>query len=122
MSAVSIKLIPASRAASTTARVPSRSTGVLNVVPKLLAPRPTTETSSLPIRRRCTSDGSAHRALLGPHRGWGLTPRGYAVLGQSRRHAATMYDGPVGVVELVQREAGPQGVVEAHVVDRLVHR
>src|ERR1700750_1967555 len=49
MSAVSKSVRPASSAASTTARVPSRSTRP----PKLLQPRPTTETSgpSLPKRR-----------------------------------------------------------------------
>src|SRR6266496_6258279 len=49
MSAVSRSMTPASSAASTTARVPSRSTRS----PKLLQPRPTTETSgpSLPNRR-----------------------------------------------------------------------
>src|SRR5919205_1951192 len=49
MSAVSKSVTPASSAASTTARVPSRSTRI----PKLLQPRPTTETSgpSLPNRR-----------------------------------------------------------------------
>src|ERR671928_2072981 len=49
MSAVSKSVMPASSAASTTARVPSRSTRI----PKLLQPRPTTETSgpSLPNRR-----------------------------------------------------------------------
>src|SRR6266550_1784094 len=50
MSAVSIRVTPTSRAASTTARVPPRSTRI----PKLLQPSPTTETSgpSLPNRRR----------------------------------------------------------------------
>src|ERR671934_431651 len=49
MSAVSNSVTPASTAASTTARVPSRSTRM----PKLLQPRPTTETSgpSVPNRR-----------------------------------------------------------------------
>src|SRR3954463_14976979 len=49
MSAVSNNVTPASSAAATTARVPSRSTRP----PKLLQPRPTTETSgpSLPNRR-----------------------------------------------------------------------
>src|SRR5438046_322864 len=49
MSAVSSSVTPASSAASTTARVPSRSTRM----PKLLQPRPTTEISgpSLPNRR-----------------------------------------------------------------------
>src|ERR687884_1254002 len=49
MSAVSRSVTPASSAASTTARVPSRSTRP----PKLLQPRPTTETSgpSAPSRR-----------------------------------------------------------------------
>src|ERR671937_1762192 len=49
MSAVSNSVTPASSAASTTARVPSRSTRI----PKLLQPRPTTETSgpSVPNRR-----------------------------------------------------------------------
>src|SRR6476646_6934773 len=58
MSAVSKRVIPASSAASTTARVPSRSTRM----PKLLEPRPTTETSgpSLPKRRvRTTRDARA---------------------------------------------------------------
>src|SRR6478609_9195605 len=58
MSAVSKRVIPASSAASTTARVPSRSTRM----PKLLQPRPTTETSgpSLPKRRvRTTRDARA---------------------------------------------------------------
>src|SRR6476619_902740 len=58
MSAVSKSVIPASSAASTTARVPSRSTRM----PKLLQPRPTTETSgpSLPKRRvRTTRDARA---------------------------------------------------------------
>src|ERR671926_1792847 len=49
MSAVSKSVTPASSAASTTARVPSRSTRI----PKLLQPRPTTDTSgpSVPKRR-----------------------------------------------------------------------
>src|ERR671937_57578 len=53
MSAVSISVTPASSAASTTARVPSRSTRM----PKLLLPSPTTETSgpSAPKRRVRTS-------------------------------------------------------------------
>src|SRR5712691_9477349 len=58
MSAVSKSVIPASSAASTTARVPSRPTRP----PKLLQPRPTTETSgpSLPNRRvRMARDGRA---------------------------------------------------------------
>src|SRR5918999_1885814 len=60
MSAVSRSVTPASRAASTTARVPSRSTRM----PKLLQPRPTTETSgpSLPNRRvRMAGDARASR-------------------------------------------------------------
>src|SRR6266540_1805042 len=48
MSAVSNSVTPASRAASTTARVPSRSTRI----PKLLHPRPTTETSGPPLPNR----------------------------------------------------------------------
>src|SRR5262249_50877594 len=58
MSAVSRSVMPASRAASTTARVPSRSTRP----PKLLQPSPTTETSgpSFPKRRvRTTRDARA---------------------------------------------------------------
>src|SRR6266542_3640490 len=58
MSAVSNNVTPASRAASTTPRVPSRSTRM----PKLLQPRPTTETSgpSVPNRRvRTARDGRA---------------------------------------------------------------
>src|SRR5918992_5148907 len=58
MSAVSRSVTPASRAASTTARVPSRSTRM----PKLLQPRPTTETSGplLPNRRaRMAEDARA---------------------------------------------------------------
>src|SRR5215210_6386313 len=58
MSAVSSSVTPASRAASTTARVPARSTRM----PKLLQPRPTTETSgpSLPNRRvRMAGDARA---------------------------------------------------------------
>src|SRR2546430_984101 len=58
MSAVSSRVTPASSAASTTARVPSRSTRR----PKLLQPRPTTDTSgpSLPNRRvRTTADARA---------------------------------------------------------------
>src|SRR6266542_3225485 len=58
MSAVSNNVTPASRAASTTARVPSRSTRM----PKLLQPSPTTETSgpSVPNRRvRTARDGRA---------------------------------------------------------------
>src|SRR5919204_3739531 len=58
MSAVSKSVIPTSRAASTTARVPSRSTRP----PKLLQPSPTTETSgpSFPnLRVRISSDASA---------------------------------------------------------------
>src|ERR1051325_9825153 len=47
MSAVSKKLTPASRAASTTARVPASST----LLPKLLEPTPTRETWSEPILR-----------------------------------------------------------------------
>src|SRR4051794_130486 len=60
MSAVSKSVMPTSIAASTTARVPSRSTRM----PKLLQPRPTTETSgpSVPNRRvRTASDGRASR-------------------------------------------------------------
>src|SRR5258705_3441455 len=50
MSPVSTRVTPTSGAASTTARVPPRSTRI----PKLLQPSPTTETSgpSLPNRRR----------------------------------------------------------------------
>src|SRR5918911_3626403 len=58
MSAVSKSITPASSAASTTARVPSRS----RRIPKLLQPRPTTETSgpSAPNRRvRMTNDARA---------------------------------------------------------------
>src|SRR5438105_9285965 len=58
MSAVSKSVTPASSAASTTARVPSRSTRM----PKLLQPSPTTETSgpSVPNRRvRTARDGRA---------------------------------------------------------------
>src|SRR5215210_4006096 len=58
MSAVSSSVTPASRAASTTARVPARSTRM----PKLLQPRPTSETSdpSLPNRRvRMAGDARA---------------------------------------------------------------
>src|SRR6202162_934644 len=60
MSAVSKSVTPASSAASTTARVPSRST----LMPKLLQPRPTTETSgpSAPNRRvRTTGHARASR-------------------------------------------------------------
>src|SRR5713101_1630797 len=60
MSAVSKSVTPASSAASTTARVPSRST----LMPKLLEPRPATETSgpSLPNRRvRTTGHARASR-------------------------------------------------------------
>src|SRR3954469_8658921 len=60
MSAVSNNVTSASSAASTTARVPSRSTRP----PKLLQPRPTTETSgpSFPKRRmRMTKDARASR-------------------------------------------------------------
>src|ERR687898_2874631 len=60
MSAVSRSVTPVSRAASTTARVPSRSTRM----PKLLQPRPTTETSgpSFPNRRvRMAGDARASR-------------------------------------------------------------
>src|SRR5438105_14139185 len=58
MSAVSKNVTPTSSAASTTARVPTRSTRM----PKLWQPRPTTETSgpSFPSRRICTdNDGRA---------------------------------------------------------------
>src|SRR5438045_1247729 len=58
MSAVSNSVTPASSAALTTVRVPSRSTRI----PKLLQPRPTTETSgpSFPNRRvRIASDARA---------------------------------------------------------------
>src|SRR5947208_2258818 len=48
MSAVSNSVTPSSSAASTTARVPSRSTRP----PKLLQPRPTTETSGPPSPRK----------------------------------------------------------------------
>src|SRR4051812_26544652 len=60
MSAVSISVTPASSAASTTARVPSRSTRM----PKLFVPSPTTETSgpSSPNRRiRIAADVMASR-------------------------------------------------------------
>src|SRR5919198_2751897 len=60
MSAVSISVTPASSAASTTARVPSRS----RRIPKLLPPSPTTETSgpSTPKRRvRIAADVMASR-------------------------------------------------------------
>src|SRR4029453_3278078 len=60
MSAVSISVTPASSAASTTARVPSRSTRM----PKLLQPSPTTDTSgpSAPNRRvRIAADVMASR-------------------------------------------------------------
>src|SRR5205809_277045 len=61
MSAVSSRVIPASSAASTTVRVPPRSTRI----PKLLQPRPTTETSgpSLP-RRRVRMTGHARASLV----------------------------------------------------------
>src|SRR6266496_3383089 len=58
MSAVSNSVTPASSAASTTARVPSRSTRP----PKLLQPRPTTVTSGPPSpkrRIRMSRDGKA---------------------------------------------------------------
>src|SRR5919201_1522601 len=58
MSAVSRSVTPASSAASTTARVPSRSTRM----PKLLPPSPTTDTSgpSVPNRRvRTNADARA---------------------------------------------------------------
>src|SRR5919201_6791051 len=58
MSAVSKSVIPTSRAASTTARAPSRPTRP----PKLLQPSPTTETSgpSFPnLRVRISGDASA---------------------------------------------------------------
>src|SRR2546423_14294146 len=48
MSAVSRSVIPSASAASTTARVPSRSTRP----PKLLQPRPTTDTSGPPSPRK----------------------------------------------------------------------
>src|SRR5260370_22730018 len=60
MAAVAKSLTPAWTAASTTARVPSRST----LMPKLLQPRPTAETSgpSLPNRRvRTTGHARASR-------------------------------------------------------------
>src|SRR6188472_4159878 len=60
MSAVSMSVTPASRAASTTARVPSRP----RRIPKLFVPSPTTETSgpSDPNRRaRVARDVMAYR-------------------------------------------------------------
>src|ERR671935_3155895 len=62
MSAVSNSVTPASSAASTTARVPSRSTRQ----PKLLQPRPTTETSgpSEPNRRVRTAGGYSGARVL----------------------------------------------------------
>src|SRR5919206_4110687 len=61
MSAVSSSVTPASSAASTTARVPSRSTRI----PKLLQPRPTTETSgpSAPNRRVRMPDDARASAM-----------------------------------------------------------
>src|SRR6476620_7362746 len=66
MSAVSISVMPASSAASTTARVPSRSTRP----PKLLQPRPTTETSgpSAPRRRVRTRRGYRFAGTATPMR------------------------------------------------------
>src|SRR5580700_9351890 len=111
-----MKLTPASRAASTTARVPSRSTGVPKVVPKLLAPSPTIETSSSPTRRRSTSVGCPNRVLLGPHDRRRLPPRDDPVLGEGGRHVVVVDLGPMRVVQLVEGEARLQRVVETHVV------
>src|ERR671937_946086 len=58
MSAVSISVTPASSAASTTARVPSRSTRM----PKLLLPSPTTETSGPSAPKRRVRTGRDARA------------------------------------------------------------
>src|ERR671935_614093 len=58
MSAVSNSVTPASRAAFTTARVPSRSTRM----PKLLQPSPTTETSGPPSPNRRVRTGRDGRA------------------------------------------------------------
>src|ERR1051325_8086779 len=75
-SAVSKNVTPASSAASTTARVPSRSTRR----PKLLQPRPTTDTLSPPSSRCGTSAMRAHSSsrLLGGHERLGErgAPRG----------------------------------------------
>src|SRR5437870_3121458 len=57
MSAVSKKLMPASNAAETTAAAASASMRM----PKLLQPRPTTVTSSVPILRVCTAGSSFER-------------------------------------------------------------
>src|SRR4051794_9103321 len=62
MSAVSKRVMPASKAASRTAAVPSRSSRL----PKLLQPRPTTETSSLESpRRRFGSSAIGLRPAIG---------------------------------------------------------
>src|SRR2546430_15392105 len=72
MSAVSKSVIPASSAASTTARVPSRSTRR----PKLLHPSPTTETSGPP------SPSFRVRMAPDPTRVQPLTPCNNLLLGE----------------------------------------
>src|SRR5687767_8508338 len=56
---------------------------------------------------------SPHGGLLGRHDGGGFAPRRDAVLGLGCRVSVFVQLGPVRVVELVQREARVEAVVEA---------
>src|SRR5437016_2712787 len=94
---------------------------VLPVSPSTSLPSMSIRTSPMSVPLYLLSVRSDDRVLLRQHDRRGVLPVD-AVLGQADRVLVVVHPRPVGVVQLVQREAGVQGVVEAHVVDCLVDR